>query len=294
MTENTYSLNGHEVRRMGFGAMQLPGPGVWGPPRDHDQAVAVLRRAVAQGVDHVDTAQYYGPEVANELIREALHPYPDDLRIVTKVGAARGPNKEWMAASTPRELREGVEANLRTLGIERVAVVNLRLTSAEHPPGPGDPTLPEMLGALADLRDEGKVEAIGLSAATVEELDQAQALTEIVCVQNAYNLLDRSSAPVLEACRERGLAFVPYFPLGSAFGDTRRRIQEHPMVQEVASKHGATAAQVALAWLLQAAPNVLLIPGTSSLDHLEENLAAADLELTEEDRQALNALATSD
>ncbi|HEX3317593.1 MAG TPA: oxidoreductase [Solirubrobacteraceae bacterium] len=291
MTENTYRFNGHEVRRVGFGAMQLPGPGVWGPPRDHDQAVAVLRRAVQGGVDHIDTAQYYGPDVANQLIREALAPYPDHLRIVTKVGGRRGPNREWLRASEPQELRGAVEENLRTLGVDRLDVVNLRLPGGELEVKPGDPTLAEMLGALVDLREEGKIEGIGLSAATLEDLHEAQALTEIACVQNAYHLLDRSSGPVLEACRERGLAFVPYFPLGSAFGDSRRRIAEHPAVREVAGRHDATTAQVALAWLLHVAPNVLLIPGTSSLDHLEENLGAAGLALDDHDLHVLGAMA---
>jgi aryl-alcohol dehydrogenase-like predicted oxidoreductase len=274
---------------MGFGAMQLPGPGVWGPPRDRAQALAVLRRAVERGVDHIDTAQYYGPDVSNELIHEALHPYPDDLRIVTKVGARRGPDREWLPASKPDELRDAVHENLRALDLERIPVVNLRLLGAGHAT-PGDPSLAEKLGALADLREEGVIEAIGLSEATLDDLDQAQALTEIACVQNGYHLLDRSSDLVLEACRERGLAFVPYFPLGSAFGDTRHRIAQHPLVTGIAQKHEATTAQVALAWLLQRAPNILLIPGTSSPDHLEENLNATELNLDQEDVRALDEL----
>ena len=290
MTETTFPLNGRPVQRMGFGAMQLPGPGVFGPPRDRDAAIAVLRRAVELGVDHIDTSQYYGPDVANELIRDALHPYPEGLRIVTKVGARRGPNAEWLPALRPDELRAGVEENLRTLRLERMDLVNLRLLAGAVDAQADAPTLAESLGALVDLRDEGKVDLIGLSAVTVADLDEASALSEIAGVQNSYNLLDRTSEALLKATRERGLAFTPFFPLGSAFGDGRQRIAEHPTVVGVADKHGATPAQVALAWLLQRSPNVLLIPGTSSLQHLEENLAAADLALDAGDVAALDAV----
>jgi len=288
MTETTFLLGGRPIHRMGFGAMQLPGSGVWGPPRDRDEAIAVLRRAVQRSVDHIDTAQFYGPDVANELIHAALHPYPDGVRIATKVGFVRGEDRSWQPAQRPEQLRDQVEANLRSLALDRLALVNLRVPDA------GADGFDEALGTLADLRTEGKIELIGLSNVGVDELEHALSLTEIAGVQNSFNLLERGYADILEACRERGLAFVPFFPLGSAFGEGHRRIADDPTVQRIATKHGATAAQVALAWLLQLAPNILLIPGTSSLNHLEENLAAAGLTLDEEDREALDGLATSD
>jgi aryl-alcohol dehydrogenase-like predicted oxidoreductase len=287
MIETTFPLNGHPVHRMGFGAMQLPGPGVFGPPRDRDEAIAVLRRAVELGVDHIDTSQYYGPDVANELIRDALYPYPDGLRIATKVGARRGPNGEWLPAMRPEEIRAGVEDNLRTLRVERMDLVNLRLVAGEVPDQDDAPTMAESLGALVDLRDEGKVDLIGLSAVTLSDLDEAGELTEIAGVQNVFNLFERGHADLLATTRERGMAFVPFFPLGSAFGEGHARIADQPEVQRVAAKHDATPAQVALAWLLALSPNILLIPGTSSLAHLEENLAGAKLELDEADLEAL-------
>lgn len=258
-----------DVNRIGFGAMQLPGPGVWGPPKDRDTAIAVVRRAVATGVDHIDTAQFYGPDVANELIHAALHPYPDGLRIVTKVGWERGPDGSWNPAGEPGQLRAQVEDNLRTLHLERLAVVNMRLGS--------DIPLEEQLGALADMRAEGKLAAIGLSAARVEDLERAAALVDIACVQDHYGVLDREHEPELRWCVERGIPFVPFFPLGSAHNTSA--VLEHPDVRAVAERHDATPAQVALAWLLQRAPNILLIPGTSSLAHLDENLAAGELDL---------------
>jgi pyridoxine 4-dehydrogenase len=296
MLSGRFDLGGSSIGRMGFGAMQLPGPGVFGPPRDREEAIAILRRAVALGVDHIDTAQYYGPDVANELIREALHPYPEGLRIVTKVGARRGPDASWHAALRPEELRAGIEANLRSLRLDRLFLVNLRLVSADHRPVP----LEDMVGALADLRDAGLIELIGVSSAGLDELRAAAGITPIACVQNSFGLLNRESRPVLDACLETGRAFVPFFPLGSAFprdpesgqvlGGPSRLAQE-PAVARVAEKHGASVPQVALAWLLQVAPNVLVIPGTSSMAHLEENVAAADLALDEEDVAALDALA---
>jgi pyridoxine 4-dehydrogenase len=291
MTETTFPLNGRPIHRVGFGAMQLPGPRVFGPPRDRDEAIAVLRRAVELGVDHIDTSQYYGPDVANELIRDALYPYPEGLRIVTKVGARRGPDAEWLPAVRPEEIRAGVEDNLRTLRLERMDLVNLRLLAGEVPSQADAPTMAESLGALVDLRDEGKVDLIGLSAVTLDDLNEASALTEIAGVQNPFNLLERENADVLEATRERGMAFVPFCPLGSAFGDGRRRIAGQPVVARIAEEHEATPAQVALAWLLALSPNILLIPGTSSLQHLEENLAAANVSLTEQDLSALDELA---
>jgi pyridoxine 4-dehydrogenase len=285
MTAATFAVGGHDINRIGFGAMQLPGPGVWGPPRDRDEAIAVLRTAVQRGVNHIDTAQYYGPDVANQLIRSALHPYPDDLRVATKVGFERGQDRSWRPARSPAQLRAAVDDNLRSLGLERLWLVNLRFADG------GDDALAEELGVLADLRAEGKLELIGLSNVGRDGLEGALGLTQIASVQNGFNLLDRASADVLEFCRERGLAFVPFFPLGSAFGEGHGRIADRPTVRRVASKHGSTPAQVALAWLLALAPNVLLIPGTSSLKHLEENLAAAELTLDGEDREALDALA---
>jgi pyridoxine 4-dehydrogenase len=287
VTALTFELGGRPIRRMGYGAMQLPGPGVMGPPRDRRAALDVLRAAVRAGVDHVDTAQFYGPDVANDLIREALHPFPEGLRIVTKVGVRRGEDGSWNVAARADELRDQIEANLRSLGVERLALVNLRL--AEDPAG--RPPLEESLGALVELQDEGKIELLGLSNVTVEQLDAGARVGEIAGVQDLYNLLDRTSEPVLEACRDRGLAFVPFFPLGSAFTGGPARIAETPAVAGVARRHGVTPAQVALAWLLHAALNVLLIPGTSSADHLAENLAAADLELDEDDMSALDGAA---
>ena len=282
----TAKLGPHDVRRIGFGAMQLAGPGVFGPPRDRDAALAVLRRAVELGVDHIDTSQYYGPDVVNALIREALHPYPDGLRLVTKVGARRDDQGAWLPALRPDELRAGVEDNLRTLDVEQLTLVNLRLLDDEPGTG-GIPPLAEMLGALDDLRREGKLELIGLSNVTRGLLDEALDLVPIAGVQNQYSILDRSNEDVLEACRERGLAFVPFFPLGSAFTGGPKRLADEAAIARVAAKHGATPSQVALAWLLHRDERILLIPGTSSVAHLEENLAAAEVELDADDMAAL-------
>jgi pyridoxine 4-dehydrogenase len=285
-TTLTAKLGNHDVGRIGFGAMQLAGPGVFGPPRDRDGALAVLRRAIALGVDHIDTSQYYGPDIVNELIREALHPYPDGLRLVTKVGARRDDKGAWLPALRPEQLRAGVEDNLRTLGIEQLTLVNLRLLDEEPGIG-GTPPLAEMLGALDDMRREGKLELIGLSNATRALLGEALDLVPIAGVQNQYSVLDRSNEDVLEACREHGLAFVPFFPLGSAVTGGPQRLAEDPAIARVAAKHGVTPSQVALAWLLQRDERILLIPGTSSVPHLEENLAAADVELDADDMTAL-------
>jgi aryl-alcohol dehydrogenase-like predicted oxidoreductase len=253
---------------------------VWGPPADRDAALAVLREAVALGVDHIDTAQYYGPAVANELIREALHPYPDELTIVTKIGARREADRTWHAAARPEELRAAVEDNLRTLGLERLALVNLRLM-----PDSGVP-FEDSLGAVVAARDEGLIEAIGLSTVGVEQLHAARAYTEVACVQNLFNLAMRQSADVLAACGELGIAFVPFFPLGA--GGTVGDVLGRPAVAEVAARRGATPAQVALAWVLAQGDHVLLIPGTSSVAHLRENLGAADVVLDTEDLAALD------
>jgi aryl-alcohol dehydrogenase-like predicted oxidoreductase len=285
-TTLTAKLGNHDVGRIGFGAMQLAGPGVFGPPRDRDGAIAVLRRAVELGVDHIDTSQYYGPDVVNALIRDALHPYPDGLRLVTKVGARRDAQGAWLPALRPDELRAGVENNLRALDVDQLTLVNLRLLDEES--GTGDvPPLAEMLGALDDLRREGKLELIGLSNATRAHLEEALELVPIAGVQNQYSILDRSNEDVLEACRERGLAFVPFFPLGSAFTGGPTKLAQDAAIARVSAKHGATPSQVALAWLLHRDERILLIPGTSSVAHLEENLGAADVELDTEDLATL-------
>ncbi|KKW62489.1 oxidoreductase [Mycolicibacterium elephantis] len=288
----TFPLGSFHVGRVGFGAMQLPGPGVLGPPRDHDAAIAVLRRAIELGINHIDTAQFYGPDVANELIREALHPYPDGLALVSKVGARRDEAGAWLPAQEPDDLRASIEENLRTLDTDRLAAVNLRLHSGDPsatPPvdrGLFDRQLTVMIAA----RDEGLIGGIGLSGVSAEHLRIALDRTEIVCVQNAYNLVDRSSQPVLDACIEHGIAFVPFFPLGSAFVPDNP-VLGHPAVRREAERLGRTPAQVALAWTLSIAPNVLLIPGTSSVTHLEENTAVADIELDDETKRELDAAA---
>ncbi|HEY3733401.1 MAG TPA: oxidoreductase [Streptosporangiaceae bacterium] len=281
-----YPLGRFSVARMGFGAMQLPGPGVFGPPRDRDEALAVLRRAVDLGVDHIDTAQYYGPDVANELIREALYPYADTLALVSKVGARRDDTGAWLPYDEPDQLRRGIEDNLRSLGVAQLAAVNLRL-SDESPPGQ---RFDDQLAVMIQARDEGLIGGIGLSNITREHLLRALEHTPIACVQNPLNLVDRASMPVLEECTRRGIAFVPFFPLGSGFArDNPVLGNEH--VIGIAGQLGCTPAQVALAWVLSLAPNVLLIPGTSSVRHLEENLAAADVKLDQDARQRLAAAA---
>jgi aryl-alcohol dehydrogenase-like predicted oxidoreductase len=273
-------LAGRPVRRMGFGAMQLPGPGVFGPPKDRASALAILRRVVDAGVNHIDTAQFYGPDVANELIHEALHPYPEDLLLVSKVGARRDATGQWLGAQRPEELRAGVEANLASLGLDQVPVVNLR----RHPGG--EVPFDEQLAAMVAMREEGLIGGIGLSTVSLAEYRQGTGATEIACVQNAYSVADRSDQVVFDACAEDGVPYVPYFPLGSAFLPDKP-VLSHPAVRSTSERLEVTPAQVALAWLLQRGPNVLLIPGTSSLGHLEENLSAADQLL---DTEALAAL----
>lgn len=277
-----FSLGQFTVSRIGFGAMQLPGPGVFGPPRDRDQALAVLRRAVERGVDHIDTAQYYGPGVANELIREALHPYPDNLALVSKVGARRDQSGGWLPYDEPAELRHGIEDNLRSLGVDQLAAVNLRLMDGAIPDGRFD----DQLAAMIRARDGGLIGGVGLSNITLAHLLRALDHTDVACVQNPLNITDRAAMPVLEECTARGIAFVPFFPLGSGFAATNPVLtNEH--VRRTAERLGVTPAQVALAWTLRLAPNVLLIPGTSSLSHLAENLAVADVELDAEAQQQL-------
>jgi len=278
-------LAGRPVARIGFGAMQLPGPRVFGPPPDREAALAVLRRAVELGVNHIDTSQYYGPDVSNELIHAALHPYPDDLVLVSKVGARRDEQGGWLPAQTPAELRSGVEDNLRSLEVDRVGAVNLRLMDPGHD-GAEEP-FSRQLAEMVALRDEGKIGGVGLSNITVEHLREALDVTEIACVQNAFSLVDRTHAPLLELCGERDIPFVPFFPLGSAFPNMPK-VVERPEVVAQAERLGATPAQIGLAWLLDHAPNILLIPGTKSVAHLEENMAVADIRLDDVARSALS------
>ncbi|HEV7961273.1 MAG TPA: oxidoreductase [Actinoplanes sp.] len=278
---DSFPLGARSVRRIGFGAMQLAGPGAFGPPLDHDEALAVLRRAVGLGVNHIDTAQYYGPDVVNDLIREALYPYAEDLVLVSKVGAERDPAGRWLPALKPEQLRAGVLDNLRSLGVDRLDAVNLRLMDGD--------AFDEQLEAMIAIRDEGLIAGIGLSNVTREQLVHAVQRTEIVCVQNPLNLVERTSMPILRECDELGIAFVPFFPLGSAFGGVNRLLT-HPDVVEVAGRLEATPSQVAMAWLLDLGPNVLLIPGTSSQSHLRENMSAAQVHLDEEARKVLDAV----
>ncbi len=280
MTSETVLLAHRPVRRMGFGAMQLPGPGVFGPAKDRAQALAILRQAVSAGVNHIDTAQFYGPDVANELIHSALHPYPEDLVLVSKVGAARNDQGHWLAAQRPDELRAGVQANLAALELEQVPVVNLR----RHPDS--DVPFDEQVEAMMAMRSEGVIGGIGLSNVTLEEYHAAAARTEVACVQNPYSVADRTGQDVFDACRADGVPYAPFFPLGSAF-NPENPVLAAPAVVSTAQRLGATAAQVALAWLLDQAPLVLLIPGTSSLEHLEDNLGAVRLSLDPEATAAL-------
>ncbi|GAC1492990.1 MAG: oxidoreductase [Solirubrobacteraceae bacterium] len=269
-----------DVMRVGFGAMQLPGRGVFGPPRDREQALAVLRRGRELGVDHIDTASYYGPEVADELIRAALHPYPEELRIVSKVGVRRE-GTAWVPALRPEQIRSAVETDLRVLQTEQLFAVNLRLGAGPAPEVGSEVSMAESLGALLELQREGKLRHIGLSNVSVEQLEEGAALTTIACVQTRYGLLDREHEPELRWCAERDIAFVPFFPLGSAFGG-KPRPRRDERVKAVATRLGCTPSQVALAWLLQRDEHILLIPGTSRVAHLEENVAAGELELDEE------------
>jgi pyridoxine 4-dehydrogenase len=281
-SEQRYRLGPATVSRIGFGAMQLPGPGVFGPPRDRSQAIAVLRRAAELGVDHIDTAQFYGPDVANELIRAALHPYPEGLALVSKVGARRDLSGAVLRSDSPAQLTQGIEDNLRSLAIDHLAAVNLRLMDDAEPGQRFD----DQLTAMVKARDNGLIGGIGLSNVTREHLIHALAVTDIACVQNPMNLADRRSLPVLEECEARGIAFVPFFPLGSAFA-RGNPVLRSPQVTSIAARLGCTPAQIALAWLLSFRPNILLIPGTSSMRHLEENMAVGDIELDAAARDAL-------
>lgn len=278
----TYSFAGRKVKRLGYGAMQLAGPGVFGPPRDQDAALAVLRAAVEAGVNHIDTSDFYGPHVTNQLIREALSPYPDDLLIVTKIGARRGDDASWLPAFAPDELARAVEDNLTNLGLEALDVVNLRLMFDVH--GPAEGSLAAPLKAMANLQRQGLVRHIGLSNVTPTQLEEARDIAAIVCVQNQYNLAQRDDDSFIDALAAEGIAYVPFFPLGG-FSPL-----QSTTLSDVAARLEATPMQVALAWLLQRSPNILLIPGTSSVAHLHDNLAAASLTLSEDVVAELDAI----
>lgn len=268
----TFSLGDRTVNRMGYGAMQLAGPGVFGPPKDHKGAIAVLREALVAGVNHIDTSDFYGPHVTNQLIREALHPYADDLVIVTKVGAARGADASWSAAQSPAELTRAVHDNLRNLGLDVLEVVNLRAMGDIHAPAEG--SIEESFTALAELQCQGLIRHLGVSNVTATQVKQAQGIAPVVCVQNHYNLSHRDDEQLIADLGRQGIAYVPFFPLG---GFTPLQSET---LSSVAKRLDASPLCTALAWLLQRAPNMLLIPGTSSVAHLQENLAAIDLLIT--------------
>ena len=278
----TFGLGDRTVNRMGYGAMQLSGPGIFGPPKDRDEAIAVLREAVASGVNHIDTSDFYGPHVTNQLIREALHPYPDDLVIVTKIGARRGADASWVPAFSPAELTQAVQDNRRNLGIDALEVVNLRIMGAVDRPAEG--SIAGQVEAMAELQRRGLVRHLGLSNVTRKQIEEAQSITPIVCVQNHNNLVHRDDDELIDSLAEQGIAYVPFFPLG---GFTPLQSEE---LSSLAAEIGATPMQVALAWLLQRSPNILLIPGTSSRAHLRENLAAAELELSERAIEQLDSI----
>lgn len=273
-TSGTFTLGDHTVRRLGYGAMQLAGKGVFGPPSDRPEAIAVLREAVESGVNHIDTSDFYGPHVTNEIIREALHPYDNDLVIVTKVGAGRGADASWYPAFARAELIQAVHDNLRNLGLDVLDVVNLRAMFDVH--GPAEGSLDEPLEVLAGLKQQGLIRHIGLSNVTAKQIEDAGKITDIACVQNQYNLAHRQDETLIDTLASRGVAYVPFFPLGG-FSPL-----QSSTLSDVAARLNATPIQVALAWLLQRSPNILLIPGTSSRGHLRENLAAARIELSSE------------
>ncbi|RWC71316.1 MAG: aldo/keto reductase family oxidoreductase [Mesorhizobium sp.] len=279
----SFKLGDRTVKRLGYGAMQLAGPGVFGPPKDREAARAVLREAIASGVDHIDTSDFYGPHVTNQIIREALHPYPANLTIVTKISARRGADASWIPAMSPQELTQAVHDNLRNLGLDVIEVVNLRSMHGIH--GPAEGSLEPQLDTLADLQRQGLVRHIGLSNVTRKQIAQGRGMVDIVCVQNQYNIAHRQDDALIDELAADGIAYVPFFPLG---GFTPL---QSSTLADVAQKLGATPMQVALAWLLQRAPNILLIPGTSSVGHLRENLAAAELNLPADAIQILNGIA---
>jgi pyridoxine 4-dehydrogenase len=273
------------VQRMGYGAMQLAGPGVWGPPKDPDGALAVLREAVAAGVNHIDTSDYYGPHVTNQIIRQALHPYPAGLVIVTKLGARRPADQSWQPAISPEDLTAGVHDNLRNLGLDALDIVNYRAMGSIH--GPKEGSIAEQVTVLADLKRKGLIRHIGLSNVTAAQVAEAQAITDVVCVQNNYNLAHREDDALIDDLARRGIAYVPFFPLG---GFTPL---QSSTLSDVARRLGATPMQVALAWLLHRSPNVLLIPGTSTVAHLRENLAASELTLSPETLAELDGISAA-
>ena len=279
----TFNLGGYSVKRLGYGAMQLAGPGVFGPPKDHGSALAVLREAVASGVNHIDTSDFYGPHVTNQIIREALHPYRDDLVIVTKIGARRGADGSWIPAFSREELTQAVHDNLRNLGLDVLDVVNLRIMFDVH--GPAEGSIEAPLTVLADLQRQGLVRHVGLSNVTSKQIAEGRGITEIVCVQNQYNLAHRADDTLIDELARDGIAYVPFFPLGG-FSPL-----QSSTLSDVAARLKATPMQVALAWLLQRAPNILLIPGTSSLEHLQQNLAAAGLMLPKNEIAELDRIA---
>jgi len=267
----TFPVAGHEVNRMGYGAMQLAGPGVFGPPKDRATAIAVLKEAVASGVNHIDTSDFYGPHITNKIIREALHPYPADLLIVTKLGAVRGSDGSWLPAQEPAELERSVHDNLRNLGVETLQAINLRIMGDIHHPSEG--SIARQMTAMAELQRKGLIRHIGLSNATSKQVAEAQSIAKIVCVQNQYNLVQRHDDALVDELAAKGIAYVPFFPLGGF-----SPIQSEAL-SKIAAGLEATPMQVALAWLLHRSANIMLIPGTSSLTHLRENLRAAELEL---------------
>ncbi|NLS00250.1 aldo/keto reductase family oxidoreductase [Rhizobium sp. P38BS-XIX] len=279
----SFKLGDLQVKRLGYGAMQLAGPGVFGPPKDHDTALAVLREAIALGVDHIDTSDFYGPHVTNQLIREALHPYRDDLVIVTKIGARRGTDASWLPAFSADELKQAVHDNLRNLKLDVLDVVNLRIMINPHHPTEGSIEAP--LTALAELQRQGLVRHVGLSNVTRNQIAEGRTITDIVCVQNLYNLAQRTDDAMVDELGRDGIAYVPFFPLG---GFTPL---QSSALSDVATRLNATPMQVALAWLLHRAPNILLIPGTSSLAHLKQNVAAAELKLPEDALAELDRIA---
>ena len=278
----TFPFAGRTVNRIGYGAMQLAGPGVFGPPKDRNTAIAVLREAVAAGVNHIDTSDFYGPHVTNQIIREALHPYPHDLLIVTKVGAVRGEDASWQPAQQPEDIRRAVHDNLRNLGLDALDVVNMRIMGNVHAPSEG--SIAGQIETLAGLQQQGLVRHIGLSNVTAAQVKEAQGIADIVCVQNHYNLVHRNDDALVDELAKAGIAYVPFFPLG---GFTP--IQSSAL-SSIATELGATPMQIALAWLLQRAPNILLIPGTSSLQHLRENLQAATQQLPQNVLAQLDAI----
>jgi pyridoxine 4-dehydrogenase len=291
MTDNTLPggtfrlTNDITINRMGYGAMQLSGPGIFGPPKDHDEAIAVLHEARRLGIDHIDTSDFYGPHITNKIIKEALHPYPDDLVIVTKVGAKRDDKGAWLPAFSADELRQAVHDNLENLGVDVLDIVNFRIHSSEDPGGTSHDSIAEPFSVLVEMQKEGLIKHLGISTATAEQIAEAQTLAPIVCVQNMYNIANRGDDALIENLASQGIAYTPYFPLGGFSplqSETLNRVAEHL---------DASPMGVALAWLLHRSPNILLIPGTSSLEHLKENVAGAGLVLSADIIEELNTIA---